>query len=167
MTATATQPKRPPAPEHPDIAAARLVAREYDFDARSEYLTATIPSRGDSNKLYVVRGHTHGRDATCSCWGFTKWKRCCHAAAFILIIEELERQFYGQEGRYTTARLLDLARYFDNVADILDADQRLRFTGVKAALRDRGVDFRSTRTLAEQAAAVERGRAAKALLFDQ
>lgn len=156
-----------PSLDHPDVTKALLLSRAYDFDARSELIEASIPSRKDSAVRYLVRGHTHGRDATCTCLGFTRWRRCCHQAAFMLIVEELERQFYAEEGRYSTAQLLDLARYFDAIADILSADQRLRFHGVKAALLARGVRYEATRTLAEHRVAVERGLAAKALLFEE
>lgn len=163
MTAAAARPGL----DHPDVTKALLLSRAYDFDARSELIEASIPSRKDSAVRYLVRGHTHGRDATCTCLGFTRWRRCCHQAAFLLIVEELERQFYAEEGRYSTAQLLDLARYFDAIADILSADQRLRFHGIKAALRDRGIRFEATRTLAEQRAVAERAAGAKAILFSE
>lgn len=147
-----------------DIAAAQLIAREYDEATQSEFLTATIPSRGDANKLYTLRGHTHGRDASCSCWGFIRHKKCCHSAAFILIVEDLERKHYSDR-RHATERLIELARWYESVVEVLNPDQRLRFAGVCAALHGRGVDFRATRTLAEQRAVAERAARAQAELY--
>jgi hypothetical protein len=155
-----------PAPANPDIAASRLISRSYDADEQREHIVASIPSRRDPATRYIVKGHTHGRDAECSCLGFTRHKRCCHAAAFILIIEELERLHYS-DPRYTTERLIELARWYESVSPVLDPDQRLRFAGVCAALHSRGVDFRACRTLAERRAIQERAAGAKAILFGE
>jgi hypothetical protein len=151
---------------NPDIAASQLVSRAWDADAVAEFIVATIPSRSEPTRRHTLRGHSHGRDAVCSCWGYQRWGKCAHVAAFVLIIEELERQHYANP-RHTTARLLELARWYDSVSDVLNADQRLRYHGVKAALRDRGVRFESTRTLAEQRAVAERAAGAKAILFSE
>lgn len=152
---------------NPDIAASQLISRAFDEAELSEFIVATIPSRADPVRRHTVRGHTHGRDAVCSCWGFARHKRCAHVAAWPLILEALEKLHYADERRYTIAGLLDLARYFDAIADILNADQRLRFHGIKAALRERGVRFESTRTLAEQAEVARKARRAQDELFGE
>lgn len=149
---------------NPDVTQARLISRTYDETERCELIAASIPSRRDSEVRYIVEGHTHGRDARCSCLGWRRWRRCCHCAAFVLILEELERAHYDNPA-HTTARLLELARWYDSVSDVLNADQRLRFNGIKAALRDRGVRFESTRTLAEQAEVARKARRAQDELF--
>ena len=145
------------------IAEAREVRREWHPDERAEFLVAAVPS-ARAPEIYTVAGHSHGRDATCTCWGFRKWKRCKHVAAFILIWEELERQHYANPV-HSDRRLLELLDYYDNIADILNPEQRLRRGGIRAALRDRGISHEATRTLAEQAAVVRRGNAAKSELF--
>lgn len=153
-----------PTLDHPDVTQAKLISRACDDAEGCEMIHASIPSRQDSEVRYLVQGHTHARDASCSCLRFLRWRRCCHAAAFILIIEELEKQHYATP-EHTTERLFELARYYDSIADILSPDQRLRYHGVKAALLSRGIRYEATRTLAEQLRVAERAAAAKAELF--
>jgi len=162
MSATMTKPNL----ANPDIAASELVSRAYDADERCEFLVATIPSRSEPGRRHTLRGHSHGRDAVCSCWGYQRHRRCIHAASFILIIEELERQHYSSP-EHTTEGLIRFLDYYERIPDILDADQRLRRNGIRAALASRGVRYEATRTLAEQKAVAERMAGAKAILFSE
>lgn len=154
------------------LAEARELRRTWDADAGYEHLVAAVPSRRDPTFLYEVSGHSHGRDARCTCPGFAYRQRCAHAAAFILIWEELERQHYaatrpdGCPG-YPDRALLDLLAWYDGGDPTLSPEQRLRRNGIRAALAARGIHPDEGRTLAERLATVERGRQAKALLFEE
>lgn len=150
-----------------DVAAARLITRMWDDREKSEYIVVTVPSRRDPAKRHLVKGHAHGRTATCSCWGFLRHKRCAHASAFMPILEELERQHYADQRRYTDEGLMALLDYYDSDPQPLNHVQRLRRNGVAAALAERGVDYRATRTLAEQAELVARGKRAARDLFEE
>ena len=166
MNASLAQPRTKPAQENPDVTRAKVISRTYDFDERCEKIVASIPSRRDSVVRYVVEGHSHGRDATCSCAGYLRWRRCVHQASFVLIIEELEKQHYAQP-EHTTEGLIEFLDYYERIPDVLDCDQRLRRNGIRAALASRGVRYEATRTLAEQRAVAERMAGAKAILFSE
>ena len=117
-----------------------------------------------ARERYTVSGHSHGRDAACDCWGFRRWKRCKHVAQFILIWEQLERRHYGQRC-YTDAHLIKLLAFYDAHLGHLDHEQRLKRGGIRAALRDRGIDPEAARTRAARLATVARGERAAAELF--
>jgi len=166
MSAQSVQREPPVRTLEFDLAAATLVRREWhesEGKRGAEYLVATVPS-ATGQERYWVSGHSHGRDAACTCWGFRRWKRCKHVAQFILIWEQLERRHYGQPC-YTDRHLIKLLAFFDAQSDRLDHEQRLRRGGIRAALRDRGIDPDAARTEAARLATVARGKRAAAELF--